>query len=79
MNELPECDCLNWCGDDPWLQQKKCKPCDGKIKHDNRPRVKDVLFFYDPGYGDCAVVVQLTRKPNADELEIVCSQLRSAL
>ncbi|QZA80881.1 hypothetical protein [Deefgea piscis] len=79
MDELPECDCLNWCGDDPWLKQEKCKPCADKINHDNRPRVKDVLFFYDPGEGDCTVVVQLTRKPTADEFEIVCSQLRSAL
>lgn len=27
-----KCDCLNWCGDDPWLQDGRAKPCDHKIQ-----------------------------------------------
>ncbi len=22
-----ECDCLNWCGDDPWLKDGRAQPC----------------------------------------------------
>lgn len=22
-----DCDCLNWCGDDPWLAKGKANPC----------------------------------------------------
>jgi hypothetical protein len=31
---LPECDCLIHCGDDPWLAQGKSRPCDARIKSD---------------------------------------------
>lgn len=24
----PPCDCLNWCGDDPWLATGRSRPCD---------------------------------------------------
>lgn len=79
MTDLPSCDCLNWCGDDPWLQEKRCKPCDWKVQYDNRPRVKEVLFFYEPVDGECVVTVRLTRKPSEEELEVVKQQLLSAL
>lgn len=26
--KLPKCDCLNWCGDDPWLDKGKAAHCD---------------------------------------------------
>jgi hypothetical protein len=26
-----KCDCLNECGDDPWLRDGRVKPCDGRI------------------------------------------------
>ncbi|MBT9492860.1 MAG: hypothetical protein IV107_11050 [Paucibacter sp.] len=26
-NGPDECDCLNWCGDDPWLKDGKSAPC----------------------------------------------------
>ncbi|UCV02341.1 hypothetical protein [Dechloromonas denitrificans] len=25
--EKPACDCLNWCGDDPWLRDGRAEPC----------------------------------------------------
>lgn len=25
------CDCLNWCGDDPWLHDGRSKPCDAAL------------------------------------------------
>jgi hypothetical protein len=24
---LPKCDCLDRCGDDPWIDENKCQPC----------------------------------------------------
>jgi len=32
---MPEpCDCLIWCGDDPWLQDGRATPCAEKKKAD---------------------------------------------
>lgn len=28
------CDCLNWCGDDPWLERGLARPCPRKVKED---------------------------------------------
>ncbi|MGZ8239523.1 MAG: hypothetical protein ACXWTY_16815 [Methylobacter sp.] len=25
-----KCDCLNYCGDDPWLKDRRAEPCDEK-------------------------------------------------
>ena len=30
------CDCLNHCGDDPWLQDGRSTPCDHKVASDQR-------------------------------------------
>lgn len=27
-----ECDCLNWCGDDPWLKDGRSTPCGNLLK-----------------------------------------------
>lgn len=27
-----ECDCLNFCGDDPWLKDGRAKPCEALLK-----------------------------------------------
>lgn len=27
-----DCDCLNDCGDDPWLQDGRCKPCAYRVE-----------------------------------------------
>ena len=27
MPALPSCDCINTCGDDPWIKQRKARPC----------------------------------------------------
>lgn len=32
--KLPPCDCLNYCGDDPWITKGKARPCAHKIKRD---------------------------------------------
>lgn len=32
--QLPPCDCLNYCGDDPWIAQGKAQACEHKIKRD---------------------------------------------
>lgn len=29
---MDKCDCLNICGDDPWILQKKAKPCEGFVR-----------------------------------------------
>ncbi|TCS35835.1 hypothetical protein EDC30_109134 [Paucimonas lemoignei] len=26
------CDCINWCGDDPWLRDGRSKPCAAALK-----------------------------------------------
>lgn len=30
--EKVKCDCLNYCGDDPWLAQGKAEPCEARKK-----------------------------------------------
>lgn len=37
---LPACDCLNFCGDDPWLASGKAEPCDA-VKRRKRQREQD--------------------------------------
>jgi len=27
QKKIVPCDCLNWCGDDPWLKKGKSEPC----------------------------------------------------
>ena len=29
---MEKCDCLNYCGDDPWLKDRKVKPCEAAIR-----------------------------------------------
>ena len=29
-----DCDCLNLCGDDPWLADGRSRPCERKLVHD---------------------------------------------
>ncbi len=29
---MEKCDCLNECGDDPWLKAGKVKPCESRLK-----------------------------------------------
>lgn len=38
----PACDCLNWCGDDPWLNDGRAEPCQDKKDHDRRVREKAI-------------------------------------
>lgn len=33
-DELEPCDCLNFCGDDHWLEKGKARPCEAKVKRD---------------------------------------------
>lgn len=35
---LPSCDCLNWCGDDPWLRDGRAAPCQERIDKERRER-----------------------------------------
>lgn len=28
-----QCDCLNFCGDDPWLRDGRARPCDSHLEH----------------------------------------------
>lgn len=32
--QVVDCDCLNFCGDDPWLTDGRSRPCDRKVAHD---------------------------------------------
>lgn len=34
--KLPPCDCLNWCGDDPWLQDGRAEPCQDRKDRERR-------------------------------------------
>jgi hypothetical protein len=34
-----ECDCLNWCGDDPWLKDGRATPCKKFLDEQERDRV----------------------------------------
>lgn len=35
MNK-PPCDCLNWCGDDPWLNDGRAEPCQERKERERR-------------------------------------------
>lgn len=32
------CDCLNWCGDDPWLQDGRAVPCQERLDRERSER-----------------------------------------
>ena len=32
------CDCLNWCGDDPWLKDGRAVPCQERLDRERRER-----------------------------------------
>ena len=54
-----DCDCLIWCGDDPWLAKGKAKPCANAIelKAQACQRRADLLkaaTYLSPPGGDCA-------------------------
>jgi hypothetical protein len=47
--EVSKCDCLNECGDDPWLRTGKAEPCDGRKRGlaDLAQFDKDLLLLND--------------------------------
>ena len=50
MSQLsgPPCDCLNNCGDDPWLKEGRSTPCKNLLKHNLQAAQRQVLFdFYE--------------------------------
>lgn len=38
MTKVP-CDCLNFCGDDPWLKSGKSTPCKALIDHRHHEKI----------------------------------------
>ena len=39
IEEKPQaCDCLNWCGDDPWLLTGRAVPCQDHLDRERRER-----------------------------------------
>ena len=34
-NAMDKCDCLNWCGDDPFIREGKAQPCESYIRNAN--------------------------------------------
>lgn len=58
---LPPCDCLNLCGDDPWLAQKRSRPCAALRKRqafDARCAQAQALLRNAGRVGDGANVIQ---------------------
>lgn len=41
-NGPDDCDCLNFCGDDPWLAKGKAVPCDHKTAQGIAARLKAI-------------------------------------
>ena len=37
------CDCLNFCGDDPWLANGKAKPCDHSVRRTQEQKEAEKL------------------------------------
>lgn len=37
---LPPCDCLNWCGDDPWLKDGRAEPCQERKDKERQERAQ---------------------------------------
>lgn len=47
---LPPCDCLNFCGDDPWLKQGRAAKCADLQASEHRARATELLRWRDvPG------------------------------
>lgn len=38
---MENCDCLNYCGDDPWLKDRRVKPCDQAINQAHADALRD--------------------------------------
>lgn len=38
---LPQCDCLNDCGDDPRIDRGQCRPCQVYVNHMQSKRLHD--------------------------------------
>lgn len=37
---MEKCDCLNYCGDDPWLKERKVMPCCRAINEDHEEALR---------------------------------------
>jgi hypothetical protein len=38
---MEKCDCINYCGDDPWLKDRKVQPCPIRINEDHEAALRD--------------------------------------
>jgi len=58
---MEKCDCLNYCGDDPWLKDRKVQPCEQAISvcHQRAHR-ENMLRDFKP-----VLVAKLTKKQQA--------------
>lgn len=43
MSSLPKCDCLIWCGDDPWLTKGKAEYCDHFKQKEKKAALLEVI------------------------------------
>lgn len=67
------CDCLNDCGDDPWLADGRAKRCPTGQKHHERARAIGVSRMLD---NKKALLLSLDREPTDDDLRRIHEALR---
>lgn len=56
---MEQCDCLNFCGDDPWLAKGKVRPCDARIKQAEEEATRRSVVSVD-AERLCELLVALT-------------------
>lgn len=71
--KLRKCDCLNYCGDDPWIRQGKAAPCESLQRI--LDEAKAVAVERVKGK-PLQVVVTLNRRPTADDLTRILRELQ---
>lgn len=71
------CDCLNRCGDDPWLKDGRATPCKARASQQkadrDRARVVGVSRMFD---NPKALLLSLDRAPTDDDLRRIHEALR---
>lgn len=45
MSSRPKCDCLNFCGDDPWLDKGKAEYCDDYKEKTNQAALREMITW----------------------------------
>jgi len=69
---LPQCDCLNDCGDDPRIDRGQCRPCQVYVNHIQSKRLHDAS-------ADLLAALQALVKDQRDASLPVLAQARAAI